>query len=632
MSGILKELFVDPYHRLKWGFIPVKRIVEDLPEDYDSVNDLSFTNDQDVYSGHETQIHDLKTHETNSGTDINETNSFTNEKDQGILETTKEDQENVAGLTHRNVKNNGSTVPIEYEYRDEADRKWWKFFDEQEYRINKQERSHNKWYSWFKEGTSYEEKKLILKLDVLLAFYSCMAYWIKYLDTVNVNNAYVSHMKEDLNFKGDDLVHVQVMYTVGNIIFQIPFLFYLNKIPLNYVLPVLDLCWSLLTVGAAYVNSVPHLKAIRFFIGAFEAPSYLAYQYLFGSFYKHDEMVRRSAFYYLGQYIGILSAGGIQSAVFSSLDGVNGLAGWRWNFIIDAIISVVVGIIGFYSLPGDPYNCYSIFLTDDEIRLARKRLKENQTGKSDFNKNVFDLKLWKSIFSDWKIYILSLWNIFCWNDSNVSSGAYLLWLKSLQKYSIPKVNKLSMITPGLGIVYLMLTGILADKSHSRWFAIIFTQVFNIIGNSILAAWDVKEGAKWFGFMLQCFGWAMAPVLYSWQNDICRKDSQTRAITLVTMNILAQSSTAWISVLVWKTEEAPRYLKGFTFTACSAFCLSLWTFVVLYFYKRDERNSAKDNGIIVYNSKLGDDRPIVEELENNNIQDISSSSEKEKFSD
>ncbi|CAI7123141.1 BAD_collapsed_G0000080.mRNA.1.CDS.1 [Saccharomyces cerevisiae] len=154
-------------------------------------------------------------------------------------------------------------------------------------------------------------------------------------------------MKEDLGFQGNDLVHTQVMYTVGNIIFQLPFLIYLNKLPLNYVLPSLDLCWSLLTVGAAYVNSVPHLKAIRFFIGAFEAPSYLAYQYLFGSFYKHDEMVRRSAFYYLGQYIGILSAGGIQSAVYSSLNGVNGLEGWRWNFIIDAIVSVVVGLIGF---------------------------------------------------------------------------------------------------------------------------------------------------------------------------------------------------------------------------------------------------------------------------------------------
>ncbi|CAI4381209.1 CNT_collapsed_G0014060.mRNA.1.CDS.1 [Saccharomyces cerevisiae] len=559
MPSIITEVLVDPYKRLKWGFIPVKRHVDDLNSDLNSI--INSINSDDITS-HRTM-----------GANFD-------------ARTKKVDV--YSEITHRGQKKEDE-LGI-YEYRDEASRPWWKFFNEQEYRTNNNERSQSKWYSWFKEDTSFEEKKLLIKLDVLLAFYSCIAYWIKYLDTVNVNNAYVSGMKEDLGFQGNDLVHIQVMYTVGNIIFQLPFLIYLNRIPLNYVLPSLDLCWSLLTVGAAYVNSVPHLKAIRFFIGAFEAPSYLAYQYLFGSFYKHDEMVRRSAFYYLGQYIGILSAGGIQSAVYSSLNGVNDLEGWRWNFIIDAIVSVVVGLIGFYSLPGDPYNCYSIFLTDDEIRLARKRLKENQTGKSDFETKVFDIKLWKTIFSDWKIYILTLWNIFCWNDSNVSSGAYLLWLKSLKRYSIPKLNQLSMITPGLGMV------------------------FNIIGNSILAAAHVAEGAKWFAFMLQCFGWAMAPVLYSWQNDICRRDAQTRAITLVTMNIMAQSSTAWISVLVWKTEEAPRYLKGFTFTACSAFCLSIWTFVVLYFYKRDEKNNAKRNGIVIYNSKYGEQKKTSKQVE------------------
>ncbi|CCD27491.1 putative permease SEO1 NDAI_0K03000 [Naumovozyma dairenensis CBS 421] len=584
MSSLVKELIIDPHKRLKWGFIPVKRIVKDLDEaeqEEGSISVISSATDPD------------KSYE---GSPVGEVDEFEKNGTQKISERSSIDADS---------KLESET---EYEYRDEANRKWWKFFDEQEYRINSTQKTKNKWYSWFNSANSYEEKKLILKLDILLAFYSCIAYWVKYLDTVNVNNAYVSGMKEELNFKGDDLVHTQVMYTVGNIIFQLPFLFLLNKVPLNYVLPCLDLCWSLLTVGAAYVNSVPHLKAIRFFIGAFEAPSYLAYQYLFGCFYKHDEMVRRSAFYYFGQYIGILSSGGIQSAVFTSLDGVNGMSGWRWNFIIDAIISVVVGIIGFYSLPGDPHNCYSIFLTDDEIRLARKRVSENHTEKADFSTKVFDIKVWKSIFTNWKIYVLSLWNIFCWNNSNVASGAYLLWVKSLGRYSIPKVNDLSMITPGLGMVYLAIAGIVADKSHSRWFTICATQIFNFIGNVILAAWDVSENAKWFAFFLQCTGWSMAPVLYSWQNDICRRNAQERSITLVVMNILAQSSTAWLSVLVWKTSESPRYLKGFTFTACCAFCLSLWTFVVLYFYKRDEKKHAKENGIILYNSSLGDNKP------------------------
>ena len=46
-------------------------------------------------------------------------------------------------------------------------------------------------------------------------------------------------------------------------------------------------------------------------------------------------------------------------------------------------------------------------------------------------------------------------------------------------------------------------------------------------------------------------------------DICRRDIRERQIVLVSMNMLAQQSTAWIAVLVWKTVEAPRFLKGYT---------------------------------------------------------------------
>lgn len=63
-------------------------------------------------------------------------------------------------------------------------------------------------------------------------------------------------------------------------------------------------------------------------------------------------------------------------------------------------------------------------------------------------------------------------------------------------------------------------------------------------------------------MLQYFGWAMAPVLYSWQNDICRRDVHSRAIILMVMNMLAQTLTAWINVLVRKTSEVPRFPKNF----------------------------------------------------------------------
>jgi MFS family permease len=522
-------------------------------------------------------------------------------KDEVTVEPTGKE----AGVTSSSSSDNEETQPvITYEYRDEANRPWWKYFSEYEYRITSNEKKAHKWWKWFDETNSPQEKKLLIKLDILLTFYSFVLYWVKYLDQTNVNNAYVTNMKEDIGMKGNDLVIVQAMFTVGSCVFQLPFMYLFVHVPINIMLPLMDLGWGIFTLFIYKANNVETVMALRFFVGVFESSFYPAIHYLLGAWYKPSEYGRRGGVYYFGQMLGVLTSGLLQSATYDTLDGVNGLAGWRWMFIVSAIITLPVGIIGFWALPGTPNKCYSIFLTDDEIRLARKRMLNKQGGEAKAPP-FFDKQVWKRIIFDWKIYILTLFNIFCWNNNNGTSGSYLLWIKSLDRYAPGKVNQLSAISPGLGILWIFLVCTGADMFQSRYGAIVISQIFNFIGNVILAVWDVPEGAKWFAFMLQYFGWAMASVLYGWMADICRHDHQVRAVVLVFMNVMAQASTAWISVLVWPTVESPRYLKGFSFTATSAFCLAAWSFVVLWFYKREERQNAKLNGIIVYNSKKGE---------------------------
>lgn len=550
----------DPISRLKYGFLPQLRVVED---------------------------------------DVTETEKIDNDS----VDTETEPENKI-------------------EYRDENGRKWYKYFDEYEYRSNKFTRSKHKWYKWFNESDTPAERRLILKLDVILTVYSLMAYWVKYLDQTNLNNVYVTSFKDDIGMKGNDLVNTQVLFNVGNIIFQIPFIYLLNAAPLNYLLPFFDIAWSIVTICLYKTTNVATLKALRFIIGALEAQAYYSYHFLLGSWFTADEISRRAMVFYFGQYLGVLTSGLLSGAILRSLEGVSGLKAWQWIFIIDGLISIGVGLIGIYSIPGTPQNCYSIFLTDEEIKLARARLRRNKIGHEDVNhysiKQLINLDLWKSILGSWEIYVLSFWNIFCWNNSNGSSGAYVLWLKSLtktdstgaqvQRYTNGDLQDKTALTPGLGIAWLTVVCSFADLFHSRWGAIIFSQLFNITGNIILAVWEVPESAKWFAWCLQYFGWAMAPVLYSWQNDICRRDQQKRAIILILMNCFAQTTTAFMSVLVWKTVEAPRYLKGYTFTACSGFALCLWTFIVLYFYKKNERKHSLENGIYLYNSANPDDVP------------------------
>jgi predicted MFS family arabinose efflux permease len=502
------------------------------------------------------------------------------------------------------VENTSDQTELQLEYRDETNRPWWKFFDEYEYRQNKYDRASHKWFKWFDEGDTASDKKLICKLDVLLTFYALVVYWVKYLDQTNVNNAYVSGMREDLGFEGNDLVQVQAMYIVGAVIFQLPFMYILPKVPLHIVLPVMDLCWGLMTLFCCKIHSVAALKVLRFFVGVFESGFVPTAYFLMGSWYKPSEFARRAGFFYMGQFLGLLSSGLLASAALD-LHGLGGFEGWRWVFIIDAIATLPLAVIGYFMIPGTPDKCVSLFLSDDEIRRCRERMRPYVTEKkAKPSKKLTDWTLWKPLLTSWQLPTMILITSVFYNNNSGNSGSFLLWLKSLtdsdgnQRYTNQKINQLSSVAPGLGFVYVYSASVFADMFKCRWGAIVITQVFNFIGCVILAIWDVTESAKWFAFCLQYMSWSMSPVLFGWVSDIMRHDPQEYAIVVICMNMIGQSSSAWVSVLVFPTVESPRFTKGFGTCAACAACCAIGAMVILYFYKRDEKRICYKNGIVL----------------------------------
>lgn len=312
----------------------------------------------------------------------------------------------------------------------------------------------------------------------------------------------------------------------------------------------------------------------------------------------------------MGQYLGTVTSGLVQGSVYDLLNGVNGLSGWRWAFIIDSLISFAVCFIGFFAIPGTPFKCYSLFLTDDEIKLARRRMRENGTHDGLVLTNFFDKKTWKKIFTSWPFYAFSLGNVGGFNASNSQSGSFALWLQSLNRYSIPKLNKLTAIPPALGIIWLIITTTGADLTRKRFLMIVFAQLMNFIANIILAVWDVSEKAKWFAFYFSYWAWSQSSVFYPLQNDVLRHDTNRRSIEWVLTYTIGLQSTPWISKIVWQTVDAPRYPKGFLTAALMGLAQVIVMMICYFFYKRDERRFAKLNGVILYNS-LKDESPHLE---------------------
>ncbi|EAW08919.1 putative MFS transporter Seo1 [Aspergillus clavatus NRRL 1] len=452
-----------------------------------------------------------------------------------------------------------------------------------------------KWYhiKWFADEDSKEERKLILKLDLLLVPYAFLAYWTKYMDQSNINNAYVSGLSEDLKLHGNELVRLQTMYIIGAVLGQIPFAYLFTRSPMSWVIPALDIMWGIFTLLQYRVTSFGELMAYRFLVGWFEAAFFPGMHYIFGSWYRADEIGRRGGCFYVGLTLGTLTASLIQAGTSARLDGVHGLAGWRWMYIICAIITIPIGLLGYLVLPGTPDKPNRLVLKQEDIDLAKKRLERAGHG----IQGSFTLKSLLNIARNWKFWALLWLDIFFWNGSvNTTTGGYLLWLKSLKKFSTSRINELNAISPALGIFYTLFICFSSDLLFGPAWAIAISHTWNIIGLVILVIWDVPQSALWFAFSTTYSAVAMSSVLYGWVNSELRFSPVERAVALIILNTVSQSTTAWTPLLVFKTVEAPRFTKGYSFVLGNAICLIILAHVTQFFIKREKRNAKRADGL------------------------------------
>jgi len=77
-------------------------------------------------------------------------------------------------------------------------------------------------YIWDTLDKSPEERRFLFKLDAILLTFASLGYFLKYLDQININNAFVSGMKEDLGLYGNELNYLQTAWTVGYVLGEVP--------------------------------------------------------------------------------------------------------------------------------------------------------------------------------------------------------------------------------------------------------------------------------------------------------------------------------------------------------------------------------------------------------------------------
>ncbi|HYH51902.1 MAG TPA: MFS transporter [Acidimicrobiia bacterium] len=189
-------------------------------------------------------------------------------------------------------------------------------------------------------------RKIALRLIPLLF----LCYVAAYLDRINVSFAKLQ-MESDLQFSEAVFGLGAGLFFVGYIFFEVPSNLVLERVGARIWIARIMISWGVLSGLTMFVQNELQFYLVRFLLGVAEAgfvPGVLLYlTYWFPS----ARRARFIGFFMMGIPAAALLGGPLSGWIMTAFDEAGSLDGWQWLFLLEAIPTVVLGVIVLALLP-----------------------------------------------------------------------------------------------------------------------------------------------------------------------------------------------------------------------------------------------------------------------------------------
>ncbi|GJN74814.1 hypothetical protein PLICBS_008907 [Purpureocillium lilacinum] len=245
------------------------------------------------------------------------------------------------------------------------------------------------------------EKRLLRKLDLRVIPPLFVLFLMSFLDRSNIGNAKIQGLEKSLSMKGQDYAIALFVFFITYILCEVPSNLILKRLPPSTWLSFIITGWGLTTVGQGLVRNFHGLVGLRLVLGVFEAGLFPGGTYLMSAYYARYELQWRFSLF-VSAIIIAGAFGGIFAFGLAKLDGVGNYEGWRWIFIIEGIITVLVGVVSKFWLVDWPDQA-KFLSAEEKTQLARKLAADSAGGAAKMDR--LDGPAVRRILKDWKIYL-----------------------------------------------------------------------------------------------------------------------------------------------------------------------------------------------------------------------------------
>jgi hypothetical protein len=283
----------------------------------------------------------------------------------------------------------------------------------------------------------------------------------------------------------------------------------------------------------------------------------------------------------LCRFGGLLAAG-----VLANLNGTHGIAGWRWLFIIEGIITIGVAFTAAFLLPNFPAS--SKFLTDEERHFAEWRLADD-ANESDDADAVTLLSGLKMALKDWRLYVFILFQ-----HLSLLSQTFQYFFPSIVKtLGYGKIETLLLTAPvwfATFLVSLFVTWT-SGKTGDRSIHIICLMLVSAVGNAIAVS-ATKTGPRFFAMFLMPMGAVSAyQILITWVANSFPRPMVKRSASIAICNMIGNGANIYGSFM-YPVPDGPRFIPGGSANACICFAVALMAVLIRFIHIRENKKLEK----------------------------------------
>jgi MFS transporter, ACS family, tartrate transporter len=190
------------------------------------------------------------------------------------------------------------------------------------------------------------------KVTLRLIPFLFLLYIVAWLDRVNVGFAGLQ-MNADLGFSSAAFGFGSGVFFLGYCLFEVPSNLVLHRVGARRWIARIMISWGVISAAMMFVRTAPTFYVLRFLLGAAEAGFFPGVVYYLSHWYPEGQRARAiAAFMTAVPVSGVV--GGPLSGALLTLNGLFGLAGWQWLFLMEGVPAILLGVTVLFYLTDRP--------------------------------------------------------------------------------------------------------------------------------------------------------------------------------------------------------------------------------------------------------------------------------------